>query len=227
MMFLSKKNIKISNKKWSKERLEDGLTIIELLVVIAIIGLLSYNLISSVLRTRINIYKAARVVIADIRTAQANALSSKQYNGTNRCGYGVAEDSSFPDRYFIYASNPTVPNNPDGCNGNWKYNTAQDTPVIFTRILDPRLELFDPNGNPRPNFYDITFEPYNGNIRIDNLHMPSNQNQNLSQIAIRKKGVTTCTPDTCIYVCVYAFGRIQTRSTECALCQGDPLTCPN
>jgi len=224
-------NLFKKNRMYSRSRLmSSGFTLIEILVVMGIFGLVTYGLLNNVLRSRVNIKSAARVVMSDIRQAQANSLSSKQYAGVHRCGYGIAPDTSSPNSsYFFYASNPVPANGNCGGNGggNWQYNPQQDTPIILTRILDPRLELFDPSGNPKPNFEDITFESYNGNIHINNLHRPNNQSQNRSQIGIRKKGTTVCTPETCIFVCIYAFGRIQTRSTECASCQGDPLTCPN
>lgn len=218
-----------------KNKTNLGFTLVEILVIIGITAFLTMNLISSVLKSRISLAETVRIVVSDIRTAQANSLASKQYQGTHRCGYGLfldlnSQNNYTNDRFILYVGRLPQAN---GCDANnWKFNTAQDTPIIYTRILDSKLEFWDPNGNTRPNTNDITFEPYNGHIRIDNMDPlihSTNQNQNLSQIVIRKKGAT-CPSVNCAYICVYAFGRISVRSDQaCPLCQGPsdntPIAC--
>lgn len=196
---------------------QKGFSLIEILVVAGIFAFITASLLSNVLRSRLNIIEVAKIVVSDIRTAQANSLAAKQYNGQHRCGYGIYLDPADNSKYSVYVGrSPTS----TGCPSNWEYNITQDTRIVYTRILDSRLELFDPDSNSRPNYYDISFEPYNGTINIKNTHNPINSQANLSQIGIKERN-KACGPKNCIFICVYSFGRISTRTGgECPLCDG-------
>ena len=214
-------------------RKEAGITLVEILVVISISSFVVINLLSSILRARLNISEVARIVISDIRTAQANSLASKQYLdpiagiAVHRCGYGIVSggvDSN--GRYTSYSLYVGRLPSSTGCPNNWQYNAAQDTRIIYTKVLDSRLEISNSNGGTPGAFNDITFEPYNASIRIENQHQPGIQNNNLSEIAIKKIGAN-CPSRDCIYICVYSFGRISMRTDmACPLCQGSNDTNP-
>ena len=215
---------------------EKGITLIEILVVAGISTFIVINLLGSFLKNRTNIAEVARIVISDIRTAQANSLASKRYldpiTGTSvhRCGYGIV--SGYVDsngRYTSYSLYVGRLPSSTGCPNNWQFNPVQDTRIIYTKVLDSRLEISNSNGGTPGAFNDITFEPYNASIRIENQHQPGIQNNNLSEIAIKKIGAN-CPSRDCIYICVYSFGRISMRTDmACPLCQGsndtDPAEC--
>lgn len=195
-----------------------GFSLIEILVVAAIFAFITASLLSNALRSRVSVIEVAKIVVSDIRVAQANSLAAKQYNGEHRCGYGIHFDSTDKNKYSLFVGRQP---NPSGCPNNWQYQNP-DTIIYYTQVLDSRLEFFDPS-NQRPNNYDIVFEPYNGKIRIDTKHEPLNDQSNLSQIGIKQKN-KTCSPTSCLFVCVYSFGRISIRDTECPLCS-NPATC--
>lgn len=196
---------------------QKGLTLIEILIVMSITGLLVMTLISGLLRGRVDLFDTARIVIADVRIAQGNALAAKQYNGTYRCGYGLfwLNETS----YYLYTGRDPNTN----CSPH-RFNDNLSTPVILTRAMHPDLEILNPTtgvgcanagmGANCPNFKDIFFQAPNADIWIGNQQQPNNQNNNLSQILIRKRG-TLCSTLNCAYVCVYAFGRIEMRNTPC------------
>lgn len=188
-----------------------GFTLIEILVVFAISALVVINLLTNVLRTRINLVEVASIIISDIRTVQANALASKQYvdptTGVTsyRCGYGLSHTNNDTAGYFLYAGNFNAGGN---CPGSEQY-TGSDNPIFFTRILDSRVETVESN-----DYKDIYFESPNAKIYIKNKSCPANANQNKSQILLRRKN-KTCPSADCIYICVYAFGQIESRKDPC------------
>ena len=211
-----------------------GFTLIEILIVSSLTIFLTLNLLSNFIRSRLNISEVARIVVSDIRTAQANALSSKQYKDpitglvTYRCGYGLHKLDSSESA----AQNPPVPANSSyfifvgrdaqssGCPAaNNAYQSSQDMAVVFTRVLDSRLELLSPTTGNNPRFDDIYFKVPDGKIFINNLHDlgPNPPRKNKVQIIVRKIGVN-CPSSDCVYICVYASGKIETRSNVC-----DPL----
>lgn len=200
-----------------KIRNSSGFTLIEVLIVASISVFVSINLLTNFLRSKANLAETARTLIADIRNAQANALASRQYISptgvaTHRCGYGIHQlDSS---SYIIYVGR--VFGATGSCPNDYKFGTATDTPILKIGVLDSQTEFYDANGpGPAPNFYDVLFEPPDAYIWLDNQHVLSGMNpRTKSEIVIRKKGAT-CPSVNCIYVCVYASGRIEQRSTEC------------
>ena len=203
---------------------EKGFSLIEILVVFGIFTFITISLLSSNLRSRVNINEAARVIMADIRTAQAYSLASKQYNGTHRCGYGIHQENDTSYNIYTGKQLPGTQTNLDNCEK--KYSNSNDTPILISKLIDSRLEFFDSNGNNQPNFNEIFFDIYGGKIEIDGKHKPMLKNENLSQIAIRKKNAS-CPSSNCIYICVYSFGRIATRTDgQCPLCDGPADSSP-
>ncbi len=213
---------------------ENGITLVEILIVISITSFITISLLSSFLRSKLSIHEVARIVVSDVRTAQANALASKQYNNTHRCGYGLYwVDSS---SYYLYSGQDST----TGSCSQRHFNTAQSTPIILTRTLDPRLEILNPQTGSAcsdagmlpsdcPKFEDTYFESPNGHIYINQQHQPNNQNNNRSQFLIRKKGAS-CPSKDCAYICVYSFGRVGMRTDgACPSCQNaadnNPVTC--
>ena len=191
-----------------------GFTLIELIIVAGLTIFMTMNLLTNFLKSQVSLDETARILISDIRAAQANALSSKKHVdsagvATNRCGYGIHQvDAS---SYYIYIGR--VPNS-GNCPNDYKFGTAQDTPILKTGVLDARLEFYDSSSAP-PNFYDVLFEPPDGKIWIDNLHVLSGGNpRSKSRILIKKIGAT-CPSSNCLYICVYASGRIESRATDC------------
>ena len=196
-------------------KLPKGFTLIEVLVVAGIATFIVVSLVSNSLRTRVNVNETARTLVSDIRTAQANALSAKQYiNPTNgavsyRCGYGVSHVTNDTTGYFLYTGGTF--NSGGGCTESQRYG-GSGTPIVVSRIIDSRLEIIDNVSGSK--FEDIYFEAPGGKIYIKNAHRPTEVSKNKSQILIRKKG-STCPSVDCVYVCVYSFGRIESRSTVC------------
>lgn len=188
-----------------------GFSLVELLVVISVSAYFMMNLLGGILRNKLNIAEVTRIILSDIRTAQANALASKQYQGTHRCGYGISHVNNDTTGYFIYAGQVNTGSN---CDTSTRYNAVSDAKIFLTRIFDSRLEVVDDN-----DYEDIYFQSPDAKIYIKNQHMPGNRSTNLSRILVRKKG-TTCPSPNCIYICIYAFGRIETRGDECPSLDG-------
>lgn len=194
-----------------------GFTLIEVLIVASISVFVSINLLTNFLRSKANLAETARTFIADIRNAQANALASRQYisptgAATHRCGYGIHPiDGSSYITYVgrVFGASGSCPN-------DYQFGNSTDTPILKTGVLDVQTEFFDPNGNPPPDFfYDVFFEPPDAYIWIGNQHILTGANpRTKSEIIIRRKGAT-CPSVNCVYVCVYASGRIEQRSTQC------------
>ena len=203
---------KDSNFAENSRFLSAGFTLIEMLVVFTITILIVLSLLSNVLKSRLNIQEVVRITISDIRTAQANTLASKQFIDPStglasfRCGFGLSHDNGDTTGYFLYAGADSTTGN---CGSARQFGNSTDTPIFTTRILDSRLETIDDN-----NFKDIYFESPDGKIYIKNQHNTSNENQNKSRILIRKKGAS-CPSSNCVYICVYASGKIESRTTDC------------
>lgn len=196
-----------------KESLSSGFTLIEVLTVFTITTFIAVSLLTSIIRSKPNFTEAAQVLMSDIRMVQANALASKQYRNpatgvfSYRCGYGLSHPNDNDDQYFLYAGR--LFNGAGNCPGSKEYNNESNTPTIFTRTLDSRLELVTD-----AQFRDIYFQSPDGRIFIKNNDCPVGGGASKSQIIIRKKGVA-CPSVDCIYVCVYAFGRIESRTDAC------------
>lgn len=191
---------------------EGGFTLIEVLIVATISSVVVISLLTNFLRSEANVNETAQALISDIRTVQANTLNSKQFRDpvsgsmSYRCGYGLDHQHNNTTSYFLYAG---LVNSSSICSGDKEYKNNSSTPVIITKSIDSRLELVE-----NSLYKDMYFEVPDGKIYIKNKHSPSNIGQNKSQILIRKKGAS-CPSKDCLYVCVYAFGRIESRSTAC------------
>ncbi len=196
-----------------KESPSSGFTLIEVLTVFSITTFIAVSLLVSIIRSKPNFTEAAQVLMSDIRTIQANALASKQYRDPTtgvvsyRCGYGLSHPNSTDDSYFLYSGR--LFNGAGNCPGSKKYSNESNTPTVFTRTLDPRLELVT-----NSQFRDVYFQSPDGRVFIDNSDCPVGGGAGKSQIIIRKKGVA-CPSADCTYVCVYASGKIESRTDAC------------
>ena len=191
-------------------KLSVGFTLIEVLTVFFITTFIMVSLLSSLIRAKPSLTEASQVLVADIRMVQANALASKQFMdpitgvSSYRCGYGLTRFSN--ESYYLYAGRY---NDTGNCPAAKIYNNENTTPIFFGRTLDSRLELVI-----NADFRDIYFESPDGNIFINNNSCPVNANVGKSQIIIRKKR-TACPSTSCTYICVYAFGKIESRASPC------------
>ncbi len=188
------------------------------------------TLLSNVLRNRVSLSETARVIVADIRTAQANALASKQYNNLNRCGYGLhmltksqaSTAEPFGRTYYLWTTGASPPSCPPS-GGNATYQPS-DSGVVTNRILDSRLEMCDPPSGQNScasgtgtsgSFNDIYFSNTSGTIFVNNKSCPiNNAAQGYSEILIRKIGAT-CPSSSCLYICVMANGNIFNSANPC------------
>lgn len=189
-----------------------GFTLIEVLTVFFITTFIAVSLLTSVLRAKPSLIEATQILMSDIRTVQANALASKQFRDpatgvfSYRCGYGLSHFNTTTASYFLYAGRV---NSGGNCSGTKIYTNGANTPIFFTRILDPRLELVI-----NSDFRDVYFESPDGRVFINNNNCPISASAGKSQIILRRKGVA-CPSMNCVYVCVYAFGRIESRADAC------------
>lgn len=194
-------------------KLSVGFTLIEVLTVFFITTFIAVSLLTSTIRAKPNLTEAVQVLMSDIRTVQANALASKKFVdsatgfSSYRCGYGLSHPGSNDDSYFLYAGR--LFNGSGDCPASKAYSNENNTPTIFTRTLDPRLELVT-----NSQFRDVYFQSPDGRVFIDNNDCPVGGNNGKSEIVIRKKGVA-CPSADCIYLCVYAFGKIESRTSVC------------
>lgn len=204
-----------------------GLTLVEILVVMAISSYIVANLLTNILKSKYYFQETVRIMVSDLRKAQADSLSSKQFNNLYRCGYGLhmltasqaSTDKPFGRSYYIY----TLKNPPPTC-GNYTYQPS-DSDVVDSRVFDDRLEICGPPTGPDncdqtgnfSRFGDTFFESPHGDVYINNKTCPASTSQSKSQIIIRQKGVplSSCTPLSCAYICVYASGKIESRTDPC------------
>ena len=176
-----------------------GFTLIEVVVVAGITVLITSFLIANFSQSRLGLDQAMNVVVADIRDAQSKAVTSAQFNGSLRCGYGIHYLSA--TSYRIFTSAPAS----GACaTDDRKYNSPGDLTVRDVAI--------DTSVNFSLAFTDIFFEPPDPITYIDG------KTTGLSTILILRKGSIDCTPvNDCRVVCVYPTGRIDT---------GIGVTCP-
>lgn len=190
-----------------------GFTLIEVLTVFSVIIFITISLLANVSRGKPSLIEASQVLMSDIRLVQANALASKQFKDpatgilSYRCGYGLSHFAGNSNQYFLYAGR--LFSGASNCPGPKTYSNSNSTPIIFPRVLDSRLELII-----NSEFRDIYFQSPDGMVFIDNNACPVVGGLGKSQIIIRKKGVS-CPSSNCIYVCIYASGKIESRTDDC------------
>ena len=130
-----------------------GFTLIEVLIVAAITGFITTFLLLNFSRTRINFVEETNVFKSKVRIAQTKAVSSTQFNGFIRCGYGVRYINS--QSYAIYAGeNASVS---DCADRNKDYNPTGGDPntdgdIEMVNFADARIEF-------KMVFRAIYFEP--------------------------------------------------------------------
>ena len=209
------KDPKFSNSRFSPHLiLSAGFTLVEVLTVFSITTFIAVSLLTSIIRAKPNLTEASQVLMSDIRMVQANALASKQFKDpatgvySYRCGYGLSHFPTTNTSYFLYAGRV---NSTGNCPGAKTYTSPGNTPIIFTRTLDSRLELELGGGQ----FRDIYFESPDGRISINNSSCPVGLGASESEITLKRKGGAACPSTDCRYVCVCAFGKIESRASEC------------
>lgn len=208
-----------------------GFTLIEVLVVAAIISLGFSFLLN--LRSRAFLNETVNLVVADIRNVQFKALSSARYGGNIRCGYGIHDDYSDYNSYFVYTSDDVPAGTDCGSGEDRRYCTeapgsqnendekvAPDERLLF----HPSLEF--KSGANDSNFGPVFFEPpYPTTFlctRRNNMNCPSgvacdlsHTDPSLSPTAITIGSVNrTCAQAPCKTICVYASGRIEVINGE-------------
>jgi|SRR3989344_3507189 len=207
-------------------------SLIEVIVVAGITILVMTSLANNFLKARVTLSETARTLVSDIRMAQANALSSKQYINpvsgvvSYRCGYGVhlltngeANAANISHNLAYYLFTGRTPSGLGDCD-NQDFENVTNTPPIGRPVtLDSNFEFYDQGGSADGDFYDIYFESPGARLFIGNANLEDN-NLNpaddlyKSTIKVRKNGAN-CPSVSCIYICVYATGKIETRTDMC------------
>lgn len=172
-----------------------GFSLVEMVVVAGIIGIFASFMISSFSRTRLNYDETVNLFIGDLRIAQAKTVSSVQYSGSNRCGYGITYLGS--NHYGVYVG-PAA--GAVDCNTiNHNYQAGEDT-IIKDRVFpDSRVSFSS-------SFSDIFFQPPDPKTYINN---DSSLNKAPLSISIIKIG-GSCPAD-CKIIKVYTSGKIETQ----------------
>lgn len=181
----------------SKFNSEFGFSLIEVVVVAGITALLVSFMVVNFPRTRLDLDETTNVIIAEIRSTQARAVSGNQYSGHVRCGYGIHYETT--TSYSIYTGPDSQATTCSTQNRNFD---GSDSKIRIINLISSKLEFKN-----TPPFKDIFFEPPNPNVFIDG----SWSLQSSQPITIGKKN-TTCSSTTCKTICVYASGKIETLS---------------
>lgn len=177
-----------------------GFTVIEMLVVFSIIVFLASFLIFNFRTARGSLprHQQASLIIADIRKAQALALSGANYNEVPVCGYGIHPDTA-NNRYLLYSRPPA-----DGaCNplADKNYNIATDSVVEIKAFNNLSLTIaWD---------FDIYFELPNPVTYIND----STAADQTSVVDILQTGETgSCPGSVCTRITVYTSGKIDVEN---------------
>lgn len=181
---------------------DSGFSLIELIVVAAIMGILSVSLVLNFQqseRSQTALKRAASVVVAEIRRAQALSVSSARFQGDIPCGYGVHYESS--TSAFIYFGSKPSPSDPnDICNDeNKNFTTPPDKRYSEIKFLDPNLEF-------KSAFSDVFFEPPNPTVYLNN-----DPNLTLPPLVITIGIVGKSCPANCRTIQVFTSGRVEVQ----------------
>lgn len=187
-----------------------GITLVEILVVMALIGLMATLLGRSISRNKVDFNTTINIVLADIRLAQAKAISGAKYNGAFRCGYGIHYEGGSGDRtYSLYTSRDSSTIGFDCLNDNTNFGPPSGGDERLFEY-DHKV-LRDPNLYIRNPFQDIFFRSPDPKIFINNENRFRSQgNQDVEGISINERGVVNCSRN-CKTICVYSSGNIEIK----------------
>lgn len=134
-------------------RLEQGFTLVEVLVVMAITGFVTVTLLSNFSLSRRNLDRITNQVVAQIRDVQNRAASSRQYQSTYRCGYGITSGGVSQFSVYVGPDSSTATCSTE----NRNYNVGTDTVISTFAIPSDDVEFME--DSPGNYFHTIFFEP--------------------------------------------------------------------
>jgi prepilin-type N-terminal cleavage/methylation domain-containing protein len=189
-------------------RSEQGFTLVEVLVVAAITGFVTIALLSNFSFSRRNLDRITGQVIAHIRDVQNRAASSRQYQSTYRCGYGIVESGTSQFSVYVGPDASTTTCSTE----NRNYNVGADTIVSTFAISSTDIEFME--DSPGVYFKTVFFEPPDPRTFVDNN---SALNASPSRILLRVKGIDCSDVKDCRAICISTAGVVEIQKD---------LTCP-
>lgn len=190
------------NKMINKDK---GFTLLEVLVVAGIFAFTVVIMIRSFSRNEVYLDQATNILLGDIRSTQTKAISSTQYTGSIRCGYGIERVTSTTYRIYTGPTPSTANSNCDGNNRNYSSSGGvpfRDTSIVVKTLAGAGTLEF------KNNFSDIFYEPTEPKVYINNVYNLGNSAQ---RISIAPVGVS-CSSTNCKSICAYPSGRVEVVS---------------
>lgn len=198
-------------------RYEQGFTLVEVLVVMAITGFVTVTLLSNFSLSRRNLDRVTNQVVAQIRDVQNRAASSRQYQNTYRCGYGVMSGGASQFSVYVGPDSSVA----DCTTENRNYNAPSDT-ILSTNIL-PSTDVEFMENSPGVYFPSVFFEPPDPRTYVCNnapatcIAAQSSLNNTPSRVLLRVKGRDCSDLRDCRAICVSTAGVVEIQKD---------LTCP-
>lgn len=173
-----------------------GFSLVEIIVVTALMSILSTLFIfnfRSANTTKTGHDQVVGVIVSDTRRMQSLALSGRQYNSENVCGYGIHYVDAVT--YILYVVRDV---NADGfCSDQSRLYSGGSATILETHILaNPSVQF-------QTGFQDIYFELPFAKTYINNVNSPPTS----TQIILQNKG-SDCTSGFCSTVTVTTAGAI-------------------
>ena len=172
-----------------------GFTLIEVLIVASITGLIASFLVLSFSRTRGDMDRVASSIVAEIRNAQARAVTSTPHGGLVRCGYGIKYQDT--THYVLFAGPGSASTN---CSTANRLFGSDDTVLSTVSLPDPNVVFAY-----TALFKEIFFEPPDPKTFLGGDGSPSVQPSAISLIPASGG----CTGNACRVICVYGSGRVE------------------
>ncbi len=176
---------------------QQGFTLIEMLVVLGVIAFLSFSLIGSFSRTRIDTDQTSNLIMATIREAQTRSVSSSTYSSYSPCGYGIHYVNS--TNIIIYVGPNAATASPSCSSMDKRYNASRDSILRTQTITDSKVEILS-------SFSDIFFLPPDPKTYLNNS---SSLGQAPIGIQVGPPG-ESCSSN-CRTVYVYPSGKIESQ----------------
>lgn len=174
----------------------------------AITSFVTVIMLSNFSLSRRNLDRITNQVVAQIRDIQNRAASSRQYQSTYRCGYGVTQGSSSQFSVYVGPDSSTTTCSTE----NRNYNAGTDTIISTFAIQSSDIEFME--DSPGTYFKTIFFEPPDPRTYVDN---DGALNASPSRILLRVKGEDCTDARDCRAICVSTAGVIEIQKD---------LTCP-